>query len=69
MQGLGVTLMTRDWIEHYSTLEQVWPSLPAIPVETWLVTHRELNTSRRIRLVFDMIAEGLAQQARTRPRL
>jgi DNA-binding transcriptional LysR family regulator len=69
MQGLGVTLATRDWIEQYSTLEQVWRSLPPIPVETWLVTHRELNTSRRIRLVFDMIAEGLAQQARTRPRL
>ena len=69
MQGLGVTPMTRDWIDQHSILEQVWPALPPIPVQTWLVTHRELNTSRRIRLVFDMIAEGLAQQARTRPRL
>ena len=68
MQGLGVTLMTRDWSEQHSTLEQVWPALPAIPVQTWLVTHRELNTSRRIRLVFDAIANGLAEQTRARPR-
>jgi len=69
MQGLGVTPMTRDWIEEHSELEEVWPPLPAIPVQTWLVTHRELNTSRRIRLVFDAIANGLAEQARAARRL
>ncbi len=68
MQGLGVTPMTRDWIDQHSILEEVWPALPPIPVQTWLVTHRELNTSRRIRLVFDHIANGLAEQARARPR-
>jgi hypothetical protein len=26
----------------------------------WLVTHREVNTSRRIRVVFDLLAEELA---------
>ncbi|ABI65804.1 MAG: DNA-binding transcriptional LysR family regulator [Maricaulis maris] len=64
MQGLGVTPMTRDWIEQHSELEELWPALPPIPVQTWLVTHRELNTSRRIRLVFDAIADGLDQQRR-----
>jgi hypothetical protein len=29
---------------------------------TWLVTHRELHTSRRIRLVYDMLAEFLAKK-------
>lgn len=33
------------------------PSIAPIPVPVWLVTHRELHTSRRIRLVFDMLAE------------
>ena len=28
-----------------------------IPI--WLVTHRELRTSRRIRIVFDVLAETL----------
>jgi hypothetical protein len=30
---------------------------PEIPV--WLVTHRELHTSRRIRIVYDLLAEEL----------
>ncbi|WP_291844578.1 LysR family transcriptional regulator [Maricaulis sp.] len=64
MQGLGVTPMTRDWIDQHSILEEVWPPLPPIPIQTWLVTHRELNTSRRIRVVFDHIANGLAEQNR-----
>ncbi|QYO76329.1 LysR family transcriptional regulator [Devosia salina] len=33
------------------------PSIPPIPVPVWMVTHRELHTSRRIRLVFDMLVE------------
>ena len=35
------------------------PSLPAIPVPVWLTSHRELRTSRRVRVVFDLLAEGL----------
>jgi hypothetical protein len=27
----------------------------------WLVAHRELNTSRRVRVVFDLLAEELAR--------
>ncbi|MEO0683336.1 MAG: substrate-binding domain-containing protein, partial [Pseudomonadota bacterium] len=33
------------------------PWLPAFPFPVWLVAHRELATSRRIRLVFDHLAE------------
>jgi len=36
------------------------PSIAPIPVPVWLVTHRELHTSRRIRLVFDMLAEAFS---------
>jgi DNA-binding transcriptional LysR family regulator len=38
------------------------PSIAPIPVPVWLVTHRELRTSRRIRLVFDLLAEMLVSQ-------
>ena len=31
-----------------------------IPEPVWLVTHRELHTSRRIRLLFDMLADALS---------
>lgn len=35
-------------------------SLPPMFFPIWLATHRELHTSRRIRLVFDVPAEVLA---------
>ncbi|MEL7311306.1 MAG: LysR family transcriptional regulator [Pseudomonadota bacterium] len=56
-QGLGVSVMTRDVAATKPSLEQVLPDLPPFDVEVWLVTHRELKTSRRIRLVYDAIAD------------
>jgi hypothetical protein len=35
------------------------PDLRRTPVPLWLVTHREVQTSRRIRLVYDILAEEL----------
>ena len=45
-------------------VEQVLPRLPAIPVPYWLCTHRELFTSRRIRVAFDLLAEALSDNAK-----
>ncbi len=56
-RGLGLSVMTKDIAETRPALEQVLPSLPPFDVPAWLVTHRELHTSRRIRLVYDTIAE------------
>ncbi len=44
--------------------EAASPELMPIPV--WLVTHRELHASRRIRLVFGALAGSLGEQ-RFRP--
>ena len=55
--GLGVGVAPKDIAETRPVLEEVLPSLPPFDVPVWLVTHRELHTSRRIRLVFDTIAE------------
>jgi len=60
-RGLGVGFVTRDIAVTRPALEEVLPSLPPIDVPVWLVTHRELHTSRRIRLVFDTIAEVVAE--------
>jgi DNA-binding transcriptional LysR family regulator len=56
-RGLGLSVMMKDVAETRPALEQVLPSLPPFDVPAWLVTHRELHTSRRIRLVYDTIAE------------
>ena len=60
-QGLGVSIFTKDLAVAEPALEQVLPELDPIPVPVWLVTHRELHTSRRIRLVFDMLADAIAE--------
>lgn len=34
-----------------------------MPVPMWLLAHREVRTSRRVRVVFDMLAEALSRPA------
>lgn len=61
-KGLGVGILTTEVSNNTPELKQLLPDLfPPIPVPTWLVTHKELNTSRRIRLVFDMLADHLKE--------
>lgn len=59
-QGLGICIMMEEVGDADPGVTRVLPELPALPVPVWLVCHRELQTSRRIRLVFDLIAEELA---------
>jgi DNA-binding transcriptional LysR family regulator len=46
-------------------VEVLLPEIVSIPVPLWLVTHRDLHTSRRIRLVFDFLAHRLSSTAPT----
>ncbi|SOC19392.1 LysR family transcriptional regulator [Stappia indica] len=57
--GLGVGAMIDDVARLAPEVECVLPELPAIPVPVFVVTHRELHTSRRIRIVFDHITAML----------
>ena len=56
--GIGITLESIG--DADPRVVRACPSLPAIPVPLWLTTHREVRTSRRVRVVYDRIAEGLA---------
>ena len=58
-QGLGIGVMFREAAEGAPGVEPVLPELPPFEVPIWLAVHRELHTSRRIRLVFDLLAEAL----------
>jgi DNA-binding transcriptional LysR family regulator len=61
-QGLGIGLMSKENAEMDPGLVRVLASFEPIPIPVWLVTHRELYTSRRIRLVFDLLAVALSKR-------
>jgi DNA-binding transcriptional LysR family regulator len=60
--GLGLGILSSDVARGLPGLVRVLPDLPPLPVPVWLVTHRDLHTSRRIRVVFDFLAEAMAQR-------
>ena len=59
-QGLGICVMLDEVGAAHPDVVPVLPDLPPIPVPLWLVCHRELHTSRRLRVVFDLLVELLA---------
>ncbi|ODS00251.1 LysR family transcriptional regulator [Methyloceanibacter methanicus] len=59
-QGLGMCLMATTVAARTPGMEPVFPDLAPMTFPTWLVAHRELYTSRRIRLVYDVLAEFLS---------
>jgi DNA-binding transcriptional LysR family regulator len=58
-RGLGIGVMSVDIGQLEAKVVRVLPELPALPVPVWLVAHRELHTSRRVRFVFDLLAAEL----------
>jgi DNA-binding transcriptional LysR family regulator len=58
-QGLGIGVLDARIGDADPFVQQVLPDLDPMMFPIWLVAHRELNTSRRIRRVFDHLAEEL----------
>jgi len=58
--GFGVSMQPEVLGDSELGMEKVLPELPSLEFPIWLVTHRELQTSRRIRVVFDLLARGLS---------
>jgi len=59
--GSGIGFMMQDIGDAEPLVERVLESTPAFITETWLVSHRELRTSSRLRVVFDYLAEQLSE--------
>lgn len=59
LQGAGIGLMLDVVGDAEPSVARALPSLPGLPVPLWLVTHRELRTSQRIRVVFDALADAV----------
>lgn len=58
-QGLGIGLMLREIAERTPGITPILDGFPLVTVPVWLVTHREMRTSRRIRTVFDILAGAI----------
>ncbi|MFT7106448.1 MAG: DNA-binding transcriptional LysR family regulator [Yoonia sp.] len=57
--GLGIGVLPDNLWPRTERVEPVFLDVPEITFPVWLATHRELRTSRRIRIVFDALAEAL----------
>jgi DNA-binding transcriptional LysR family regulator len=60
-QGLGLGLLTPGVADREPGLVRVFDGPPLVKVPMWLACHRDLKTSRRIRLVFDYLADELTR--------
>ncbi|MEM8536784.1 MAG: LysR family transcriptional regulator [Pseudomonadota bacterium] len=63
--GLGIAVLPDGLWPDAPDVSKVLSGLPPIPFPAWLVTHRELHTSHRIRMVFDALADGLGHKSRS----
>lgn len=59
-QGVGIGILDGNIGDKEPLVERVLSDMEPMMFPIWLVAHRELNTSRRIRMVFDLLAEELA---------
>lgn len=58
-QGSAIGVMVKKVGDADERVERVLPDLVSFPMATWLTSHREVRTSRRVRVVFDILAERL----------
>ena len=64
-QGFGIMPMADIVGDRTPGVERVLPEMEPFRFPVWLTTHRELHSSRRIRLVYDTLAEYLSQDLRS----
>jgi len=60
-QGMGIGAMMDDIARGTPGIVRVLDEVPPVRFPIWLVSHRELRTSRRIRVVFEALAQGLSE--------
>lgn len=58
-QGAAIGILDAYIGDADPTVRRVLPDLEPLVFPIWLVAHRELTTSRRIRMVYDFLAEEL----------
>lgn len=57
--GMGIGFIDDRIGDREPAVTRVLPGLAPLPFPVWLVAHREIHHNRRLRFVFDALAEGL----------
>lgn len=63
--GLGVAMMSDEVGRRTPEVEPAVPAMHPVTFPTYLATHRELHTSRRIRLVYDLLVDFYSRADRS----
>lgn len=62
-RGMGLCAMMEEVGDQERRLRRALPeAAPAVTLPIWVVSHRELRSNRRIRVVFDALAEALGSE-------
>lgn len=64
-QGAAIGVMPEEIGDAEPKVERAMPNLDPFVAEVWLVVHRELRTSPRVRRVFDFLADALTRELAT----
>lgn len=61
-RGIGIGIMAQDVGDAEPLVDNAAPWLQPFTFQVWLVSHRELRTNRRVRFVYDWLADALMQR-------
>lgn len=64
-EGLGIGILNDEFCDAEPRVRRVLPELEPLVLPVWLVVHRELDTSRPVRVVFDLLVAELASPCRS----
>ncbi|MBX2835412.1 MAG: hypothetical protein KTR35_01075 [Gammaproteobacteria bacterium] len=59
--GACIGVIMEEIGDNEDSVERVLPDSEAITFPVWLVAHKQLNDSKRIRTVFDHLSESFAE--------
>jgi len=61
--GLGIVITTEKVGEACDDMEHILPDMEPMLFPIWLTVHKEIHTSRRIRVVYDLLSDYLKKHA------
>jgi DNA-binding transcriptional LysR family regulator len=61
-QGLGVGVIDVRIGDADQSVSRVAPMVPDLPFPIWLTAHRDILSNRRLRLVYDFLADALSSR-------